>query len=1206
MCEMSVFRNPGGARRFLIGTGGVVSLAIIVLYAAGLISFDFKSGRKIGGARSAGRSTSKPAGTSLKKAHSRGSTRPAGDFGHQTLIDEERLEEELEEKKHERYDKPGEAAEYFRVKRLAEGEFELPVERYLLAVERIRTLPQYSTVRRRFQPSMNERRLSKEEAASEWWNQLGPGNVGGRTRVLLVNPRNPDIIYAAAAAGGVWKTEDGGRNWRPLTDLLPNLAVNALAFDPSNPDILFAGTGEGFFNYDAARGAGIFRSFDGGESWRRLESTGTPDFHFVNDIVVSHVNRNRIYAATRSGVMRSLDGGESWNKVLDVRAGGCLDLAARTDLPADYIFAACGTEVSSSVPSSVQASIYRNIDAAAGLTAWAEVYSETGMGRTSLAIAPSNQNVIYAVSSESGATGPAHSLHAVFRSAGSGDPGTWQAQVRNSGTITTNTALFTNPIFAFMQACQGENNLFFHQGWYNNAIAVDPRDDNRVWVGGVDLFRSDDGGVSWGLASFWHLKAGDSRYLHADQHAIVFDPRYDGASNRRLFVANDGGIYSTADALATTSMGDRAVCTPQQNTFKWESLNNNYAVTQFYHGTPFPDGTRYLGGTQDNGVVIGSDADGLNGWREILPGDGSFVAVDPYNPSVIYAATTGLTLRKSTDGGRRFYPATTGISNIGFRFMSPFILDPASPDRLWMGGGHMWRSRNGAQTWTMASSQLNGSASAIAVAPTDSNFVVAGTDAGYLHRTTVGLNSDGDSVWPAVRPRAGYVSSVTFDPSNRDIVYATYSTFGGRHVWQSLDGGVTWQSIDGSGQGMLPDIPVNCLVVDPTNTRHLYIGTDLGIFVSLDGGSSWAVESNGFVNTRVESMAVNPYGGVAHLFAFTHGRGVWRAPLGRVCNPRLSTSNQTFGIRGGAGEVSVSAGGGDCSWTVENNTAWITIVGDQSGTGSGVVKFNVDASAESTPRRGIITVGGKTLTVTQAGPVTSVSAASLRTDSLSPDSIVSAFGQGLSTDTRVAGSPLLPIELDGTTVVVTDKTGVERFAGIFFVSPFQVNYLMPAETAEGPASVMIFNSSGDVFNGIVEISRVAPALFTADSSGRGVAVGNALRILADGSQSYEPLAEWNAGQNQFVTRPIDLGGPSDNVYLILYGTGIRFRTDISAVIARIGNTVIPVTYAREQRGFSGLDQVNLLLPKSLAGAGDVDLELIVDGIPANLVRIHIK
>ncbi|MGH8246469.1 MAG: WD40/YVTN/BNR-like repeat-containing protein, partial [Gammaproteobacteria bacterium] len=323
-------------------------------------------------------------------------------------IDEKISETELEEadgEARERYDKPGEAAQFYRLKRLPEGETEMPIERYLVAQEKMRDLPIYSSVHNRLFPSRRalmssapdiEPALSTLPTLLDGWKSLGPGNVGGRTRALLVHPSNPDVIYAGAAAGGVWKTADGGKNWRPLGDLLPNLAVNALAMDPANPDVIYAGTGEGYFNADAVRGAGIFQSFDGGNTWRRLDGTGTRDFYYVNDIVVSPTRGNRIYAATQTGVMRSLDGGSTWTRVLDPDRlnGGCLDLAIRTDQPKDYVFAACGTATGSASPASVQSAVYRNTDAAAGLTGWEVVYTEPGMGRTSIAIAPSNQDVV--------------------------------------------------------------------------------------------------------------------------------------------------------------------------------------------------------------------------------------------------------------------------------------------------------------------------------------------------------------------------------------------------------------------------------------------------------------------------------------------------------------------------------------------------------------------------------------------------------------------------------------------------------------------------------------------------------------------------------------------------------------------------------------------------------------------------------------------
>ncbi|HKE04303.1 MAG TPA: hypothetical protein VKE91_09595, partial [Blastocatellia bacterium] len=159
------------------------------------------------------------------------------------------------------------------------------------------------------------------------WTELGPGNVGGRTRALAIHPTNPDTIYAAAASGGVWKTTDGGARWAPLTDSLSNLAVNALALDGNDPNVIYAGTGEGFSNSDARRGVGIFKTTDGGATWTLLTGTRATDFYYVNDIVISRNNSQRVYAATNAGVFRSIDGGATWTRVLDSQSnGGCQDL----------------------------------------------------------------------------------------------------------------------------------------------------------------------------------------------------------------------------------------------------------------------------------------------------------------------------------------------------------------------------------------------------------------------------------------------------------------------------------------------------------------------------------------------------------------------------------------------------------------------------------------------------------------------------------------------------------------------------------------------------------------------------------------------------------------------------------------------------------------------------------------------------------------
>jgi len=763
-----------------------------------------------------------------------------------------------------RYDRPDEALELYRRKRVPVGETEIPVERYFQALETMRFMAQHSTVR-------------DATGSLGAWTSLGPGNIGGRTRALIIDPVQPSTLYAAAAAGGLWKSTDGGSSWSPLGDLLPNLAVSSLAIHPLTPGVLYAGTGEGFFNLDGVRGAGIFKTVDGGVTWSRLAATNTADFFYVNDIVISAA-RNMVYAATAKGVFRSANGGATWTKIYSTSVtGGCLDLALRTDQPADILFASCGTFV--------QASVVRNTAAQAS-GAWTTVLRDPGMGRTSLAIAPSNRKVIYALAASNKQGSFNQGLHGVFRSTDGG--GSWTAQVRNTNGTKLNRLLLSNPVIANLVECEfGTENFFFNQGWYDNVIAVDPQDPNRVWVGGIDLFRSDDAGKSWGLASYWWAfddQGSAPSYAHADQHALAFHPGYNGTTNRTLYAANDGGVFRTANARAATARGSRAVCHPEATPLSWVNLNNGYAVTQFYHGTPYPDGATYFGGTQDNGTDRGTDAAGPDAWQQILGGDGGFVAIDPGDTETLYAENTALSIARSTDGGAHWEGVSQGIDpREEFLFITPFVMDPSNARRLWLGGGSLWRTTNGAASWQKASRTVPGeqihSVSALSVDPGDPNHLLAGTVEGFLLRNDAALAATGTTAWPSKQPQKGYVSSVTISPASSSVVYATYSTFGTVHVWKSVDGGTIWSPLPGTGAGKLPDVPAHALVVDPAHPDHLYLATDLGVFASLDGGQHWLVENTGFANVSTAWLEIRRDGSRRTLFAFSHGRGAWKVEL---------------------------------------------------------------------------------------------------------------------------------------------------------------------------------------------------------------------------------------------------------------------------------------------------------------------------------------
>jgi len=345
------------------------------------------------------------------------------------------------------------------------GASNIPVERYESARQQMTEIPRINSGQAIAFPSINEETLSGLPPASSTtnfssWIALGPGNVGGRTRTLAINPSTPDTMYTAGVAGGIWKTTNGGTNWTPLNDLMNNMAVTTIVIDPSNHDTLYAGTGEGFFNGDAVRGDGIFKSTDGGANWTHLSATSNnSNFHYVNKLAISSNDSNRIYAATRGGVFRSTDGGTTWSSVRSASTFvGCLDIQVRTDVNPDVLITSCG--------SFIQSAIYRSID---GGDNWTQVLTETNMGRSSLAIAPSNQNTMYALSATNQSVSGNYSLglHAVFKSTDGG--ATWNPTVRNTDSNKLNTVFLSNTLFAFYADCGfGSTNQFFNQGWYDN------------------------------------------------------------------------------------------------------------------------------------------------------------------------------------------------------------------------------------------------------------------------------------------------------------------------------------------------------------------------------------------------------------------------------------------------------------------------------------------------------------------------------------------------------------------------------------------------------------------------------------------------------------------------------------------------------------------------------------------------------------------
>ncbi len=655
------------------------------------------------------------------------------------------------------------------------------------------------------------------EGAGPQWEWLGPGNIGGRTRSILINPDNPDVMYAGSVGGGVWKTTTGGSDWTPLTDFIASIAIGCMAMDPNDPDTIYVGTGEGFFNSDAIPGAGIFRTIDGGATFTQIQATNTANFEFVNRIAFAPGSSTTMLVATNNGIFRSTNAGQSFTQVNATRT---LDVEYS---PIDSMRAVAGQGNNAAWSND-------------GGVTWNVAAGGAGGGRVEVAMAPSNPATVYASVQDFG----------VFRSVDHGQT----------------------------YALIGSQFYMGDQGWYDNAIWIDPMDSETVIVGGIDLWRTRDAGGDWTQMSMWQF-APDS--AHADHHYIIEHPQFNGTTNRVVYFANDGGLYRTNNVYSAV------------DTNGWQSLNNNYGVTQFYGGGGNPLGFGTLvGGTQDNGTIVyrGSTAQ----WIRMFGGDGGFAQADQNQLQFLYGETQWARVNRSDDVGDTaasiYFPSLTDANPGTTNFISPIRLDPNGNNRLYVGCSRLWRTNN-ARTetgdgWTVVHEDVGSNHSAIAIAQGNPDLIWVGHGNGDVYRTLNGTSAN--PIWQRMDQNAPglpnrFVTSIAIEPDDHNRVWVTFSGFVDNNVRFSDDGGATWQIRSGSPAAHLPALPVNSVCVDPEVDQRIFVGTDLGVFVSEDDGMTWTTDNVGPANTVVDELFFNTMAGMKYVIAVTHGRGMYRLSL---------------------------------------------------------------------------------------------------------------------------------------------------------------------------------------------------------------------------------------------------------------------------------------------------------------------------------------
>lgn len=710
------------------------------------------------------------------------------------------------------------------------------------------------------------------------WTPVGPAPLSngsaGRITGLAADPANPNIIYAAAAGGGVWKTVDGGAAWLPLTDAQSTLFTGAVAVAPSNTSVIYAGTGEANGSALSYYGRGVLKSTDGGTTWT-LTGNSVFDRKSISQIVVDPANPSIAYAAvtangvngvtTGTGIYKTVDGGTTWNNT----TGAVSTTAPFNDLDIDptngqRLYCAVGGGVAAS-------GVYVSTN---GGTSWALVggglTSGTGVGSARIAMAPSNTQVLY--TSLAATNG---NLLSFWTSTNGG--GAW-------------TQLSATPNYLGGQAA------------YDSTLIVDPRNPNVVYAGGASggnsFIETSNGGLGWTDISTANVGTSP----HARHHGIAFD------ANGRLLDGNDGGVWRLDN--------------PAPGSVVWTPINGNLQNNEVLGVTldPTTSGNAFAA-SQDNGVA---QYGGNTIWTVRDGGDGGIVRLNAQAPNQVFRQVPSASIggnnnffRVSNDGGATWSSQITGISTADPQnTYAPLTQDPSNGAHLFYGTNRVYETTvtaAGVASWTAISATnspgwtTTANINAIGYSPANTSTVYANAG-GHIYVTT-----DHGATWnakdPATAGVASAVSSILVDPASASTAYLTTTAFGLAHVYKTIDGGTTWNAF-ATG---LPDLATYSIAYNAAQTA-LYVGNDNGVYVSTNGGTSWAPMGVGLPNVQVRDLAFSSALNV--LAAGTLGRGVFEistAPATQIvvntATDDTTAANGLLSLREAVAQANTAGGG---------------------------------------------------------------------------------------------------------------------------------------------------------------------------------------------------------------------------------------------------------------------------------------------------------
>lgn len=679
------------------------------------------------------------------------------------------------------------------------------------------------------------------------WQPVGTsisGRISGRIKNFALDGITHRHAYLATSSGGIWKTDDisaANVSWINIGDNLPTLGIGAVAVDPLNKDIVYAGTGSNPGSDYNQSGVGLFRSTDGGLNWKELGDTSTFGYRCAS-IIIDPNDHNKIFVATGwqtfdkdKGVIRSTDGGNSWKQltVTDTGFSACCVVIDPTNSTLLYAGGSLG-------------GIYRSTD---GGDSW--IHCTTGVpgnsGRTQLAFAPSAPNVIYAGIAKSGQHAPALGIYK------SDDFGaTWRrVNICNSSNRDSPQPNYMNI-----------------QGDQMNSIVIDPKNSAHIFVGGLDIYSSADSGKTLQRKTDWNTSPdnfNDSNFVHGDIQSLQF-------VNDTLYACTDGGIARSADMGASWT----------------NTINDGLSTLQFVGVDADNDLSFFVGGSQDNGQDRIEVLD--ENWTQTHVGDGGRTWVSPSDPDTVYSTYIYADFRKSADGGRTWLTSpNTGtknfISNQDFLDESTFTFYPnydvsASGDVVAMlGTFHVYVSKDGGEDGFEQRSESDVYFTfSVSISQQDPNRMWASGLGFSYHSSDMGLTWDTVSIGGA---DAG-VPVIYADPYKPNVVYTLYYGYETR-IYKSTDGGITWNNISNA----FPQVGPNAMVTTPSGL--IFIATSEGVICSQDDGATWSALNFGMPNVPVLSLRLK---GTNHdkLVAGTFGRGAYWLDIGGITKGVASES----------------------------------------------------------------------------------------------------------------------------------------------------------------------------------------------------------------------------------------------------------------------------------------------------------------------------